>query len=117
MSSAAAVVRESLAHHDHLLALFSSPTRRPSRPTSTPPRAPLAGIDLSREAVIEGRVVRGSAGLSRVYVRLLDGAGAFVAEVPTHVDGTFRFFAEPGSWTLRVQHETGVVHAVVEVPG
>jgi len=113
MSSAAAVAREGLAHHDHLLALFSSPTRRSSRPT-TPPRAPFAGIDLAREAVIEGRVVRGTTGVCGAYVRLLDPEGAFVAEVPTDADGSFRFFAHPGAWTLRVQCGPGVVHAETE---
>jgi hypothetical protein len=113
MSSAAAVAREGLAHHDHLLALFSSPARRMSRPVA-PPRAPLAGIDLSREAVIEGRVVAESAGVPGAYVRLLDPSGAFVAEVPTDADGGFRFFAEPGVWTLRVQTGTAVAHASVE---
>jgi hypothetical protein len=35
------------------------------------------------------------------YVRLLDGGGEFTAEVPTSATGQFRFFAAPGSWTLR----------------
>ena len=113
MSSAAAVAREGLAHHDHLLALFSSPSRRTSRPAA-PPRAPLAGIDLSREAVIEGRVVAGGMAVPGAYVRLLDRSGAFVAEAPTDADGTFRFYAEPGQWTLRVQSGSTVEHAPVE---
>ena len=117
MSSAAAVAREGLAHHDHLLSLFSSTdARRPSRPT-TPPRAPLAGIDLAREAVIEGRVVRGTDGLRGAHVRLLDHVGAFVAEVPTGTDGAFRFFAEPGAWTVRVQidgdHPSHIVKPII----
>jgi len=36
------------------------------------------------------------------YARLLDSGGDFVAEVPLGEDGGFRFFAAPGSWTLRV---------------
>ena len=123
MSSAAAVAREGIAHHDHLLALFSSSpsrtrtartgTTRPNAPPNAP-RAPLAGIDLAREAVIEGRVVRGTTGVCGAYVRLLDPEGAFVAEVPTDADGSFRFFAHPGAWTLRVQCGPGVVHAETE---
>ena len=35
------------------------------------------------------------------YVRLLDSTGEFTAEVPTSATGQFRFFAAPGSWTLR----------------
>jgi Protein of unknown function (DUF1416) len=35
------------------------------------------------------------------YVRLLDGTGEFTAEVPTSATGEFRFFAAPGTWTVR----------------
>ena len=34
--------------------------------------------------------------------RLLGTGDEFVAEVPLGDDGGFRFFAAPGSWTLRV---------------
>jgi hypothetical protein len=42
-----------------------------------------------------------------------DGCGApaggdFVAEVPLGEDGGFRFFAAPGSWTVRVLAPGGV---------
>jgi len=119
MSSAAAVAREGLAHHDHLLALFSSSSSRTrvaraSAATPDAPRAPFAGIDLAREAVIEGRVVGGAGEVAGAHVRLLDASGAFVAEVPTGRDGAFRFFAEPGTWTLRVAVGDDVVHATVE---
>ena len=36
------------------------------------------------------------------YARLLDSGGDFVAEVPLGADGGFRFFAAPGTWTVRV---------------
>ena len=36
------------------------------------------------------------------YARLLNSDGEFVAEVPLGEDGGFRFFAAPGSWTVRV---------------
>jgi hypothetical protein len=123
MSSAAAVAREGIAHHDHLLALFSSsPSRTRTARTGTmppnvppnAPRAPFAGIDLAREAVIEGRVVGGAGAVAGACVRLLDVTGAFVAEVPTGGDGAFRFFAEPGPWTVRVAVGDDVVHASVE---
>jgi hypothetical protein len=59
-----------------------------------------AGVDPGKEAVIQGVVVRG--GVPTVgYVRLLDSGGEFTAEVPTSATGEFRFFAAPGSWTLR----------------
>jgi hypothetical protein len=62
----------------------------------------LEGIDLAKEAVIQGVVTRdGDAAVAGAYVRLLDTAGEFTAEVPTNADGEFRFFAAPGSWTLR----------------
>ena len=118
MSSAAAVAREGFAHHDHLLTLFSSSSRtraaRNGAATPDTPRAPFAGIDLAREAVIEGRVVDGAGAVAGAYVRLLDATGAFVAEVPTDREGAYRFFAEPGSWTLRVAVGDDVVHTPVE---
>jgi hypothetical protein len=61
----------------------------------------LEGVDLAKETVIEGVVRRAGAPLGGAYVRLLDGSGEFAAEVPTDDAGRFRFFAAPGSWTLR----------------
>jgi hypothetical protein len=61
----------------------------------------VAGIDLSKEAVIQGRVLRGGAPVTGAYVRLLDSTGEFTAEVPTSASGHFRFFAGDGTWTLR----------------
>jgi hypothetical protein len=40
--------------------------------------------------------------VANAHVRLLDSHGDFTAELPTNVDGQFRFFAAPGSWTLVV---------------
>jgi hypothetical protein len=59
------------------------------------------GIDLTKEAVIQGRVLRGGDPVAGAYVRLLDASGEFTAEVPTSATGHFRFFAGDGSWTLR----------------
>ncbi len=61
----------------------------------------LAGIDLSKQAVIQGRVLRGGDPVAGAYVRLLDSGGEFTAEVPTSATGHFRFFAGNGTWTLR----------------
>ena len=66
----------------------------------------LDGIDVKKEAIIQGQVFRaGSDGQSdpvgNAYVRLLDRTGEFTAEVPTSATGHFRFFAGPGDWTLR----------------
>jgi hypothetical protein len=66
----------------------------------------LDGIDVKKEAIIQGQVVRANASgqsdpVGNAYVRLLDRTGEFTAEVPTSATGHFRFFAGPGSWTLR----------------
>jgi Protein of unknown function (DUF1416) len=54
------------------------------------------------QAVVEGKVTRDGAAVSTGYARLLGTGDEFVAEVPLGADGGFRFFAAPGSWTLRV---------------
>jgi hypothetical protein len=59
-----------------------------------------AGVDPGKEAVIQG-VVRRDGQPVVGYVRLLDGDGEFTAEVPTSATGEFRFFAAPGTWTVR----------------
>jgi rhodanese-related sulfurtransferase len=61
----------------------------------------LKGVDIDKEAVIQGQVLRGEEPVGGAYVRLLDSTGEFTAEVPTSATGHFRFFAAPGSWTLR----------------
>ena len=65
----------------------------------------LDGINVAKEAIIQGQVVRASNGHSdpvgNAYVRLLDRTGEFTAEVPTSATGHFRFFAGNGDWTLR----------------
>jgi len=68
--------------------------------------APAGGVKASAangsQAVVEGRVTRDGAAVATGYARLLGTADEFVAEVPLGDDGAFRFFAAPGSWTLRV---------------
>ena len=71
--------------------------------------APAGGVSVSAaagglrdQAVVEGRVTREGAPVSPGYARLLGTGDEFVAEVPLGDDGGFRFFAAPGSWTLRV---------------
>lgn len=61
----------------------------------------LAGVDVAKEAVIQGQVTRGGEPVHGAYVRLLDRTGEFTAEVPTSATGHFRFFAGEGQWTLR----------------
>ena len=62
----------------------------------------MSGVDTTNEAVIQGVVTRDGDPVTPAYVRLLDAGGEFTAEVPTSDEGEFRFFAAPGSWTLRV---------------
>jgi uncharacterized protein DUF1416 len=61
----------------------------------------LDGVDVKKESVIQGVVIRGAEPVGNAYVRLLDRTGEFTAEVPTSATGHFRFFAAPGEWTLR----------------
>jgi uncharacterized protein DUF1416 len=68
--------------------------------------APAGGVTVTEgmagEAIIEGHVSKGGSAASVGYARLLNSGGEFVAEVPLGDDGGFRFFAAPGSWTVRV---------------
>jgi len=74
--------------------------------------APAGGVAVtensSGEAIIEGTVTSGGAPAQVGYARLLNDDGEFVAEVPLGGDGGFRFFAAPGSWTLRVLAPNGL---------
>jgi uncharacterized GH25 family protein len=60
----------------------------------------LDGVDVAKEAVVQGQVVHDGEPVSNAYVRLLDRTGEFTAEVPTSASGHFRFFAADGEWTL-----------------
>jgi hypothetical protein len=62
--------------------------------------------------VIQGLVYAGDQPVAGGYVRLLDSGGDFTAEVVTSATGQFRFFARPGSWTVRVVPGSG--HAGAE---
>ena len=64
--------------------------------------------DVGNQAVVEGHVTRGGEAVPVGYARLLNEGGEFVAEVPLGADGGFRFFAAPGSWTVRVLAPGGV---------
>ena len=63
---------------------------------------------LGGQAIVEGHVTREGAPVSTGYARLLGSGDEFVAEVPLGDDGGFRFFAAPGSWTLRVLAPNGL---------
>ena len=67
-----------------------------------------AGVDLEKETVITGIVSNADGeAVGGAYVRLLDSSGEFTAEVVSSPQGVFRFFAAPGSWTLRALSRSG----------
>ncbi len=67
-----------------------------------------AGIDLERETVITGKVVDGAGQtVGGAFVRLLDASDEFTAEVVASEAGDFRFFAAPGTWTVRALSRVG----------
>ncbi len=77
---------------------------------ATPGGPLLDGIDVTTQTIIQGVVLKaGDDGVpngtpvGNAYVRLLDRDGEFTAELPTNLQGQFRFFAAPGVWTLVVQ--------------
>jgi len=66
-----------------------------------------ASVDLAKETVIGGTVRAEDGPVGGAYVRLLDSSGEFTAEVVTSAAGEFRFFAAPGSWTVRALSRAG----------
>jgi hypothetical protein len=61
-----------------------------------------AVTDPGTQAVVQGTVKSNGSPVPVGYARLLNPDGEFVAEVPLGPDGRFRFFAAPGTWTVRV---------------
>ena len=73
--------------------------------------APAGGAPVSSagsQAIVQGKVTKNGAPVPVGYARLLNSDGEFVAEVPLGDDGGFRFFAAPGTWTLRVLAPGGI---------
>jgi hypothetical protein len=67
-----------------------------------------AGVDLKKETVITGRVVDGAGQtVGGASVRLLDSSAEFTAELVASAEGDFRFFAAPGTWTVRALSRVG----------
>jgi hypothetical protein len=84
----------------------------PDQAVALPP-----GTDLTKETVLSGRVLAGGQPVGGAFVRLLDGTGEFTAEVVASASGDFRFFAAPGTWTLRALSRSGRGEAVVTAAG
>ena len=74
----------------------------PDQAVALPPNT-----DLSKETVLTGRVLAGGQPVGGAFVRLLDGTGEFTAEVVASPAGQFRFFAAPGTWTVRALSRAG----------
>jgi len=77
-----------------------------------------AGVDLAKETVITGRVVDGAGqSVGGAFVRLLDSSDEFTAEVVASPTGDFRFFAAPGTWTVRALSRVGTGDITVAPSG
>jgi Protein of unknown function (DUF1416) len=76
-----------------------------------------AGTDLTKESVLVGKVTNGGSPVGGAFVRLLDSTGEFTAEVVASATGDYRFFAAPGSWTVRALSRSGNGQADVAVGG
>lgn len=67
-----------------------------------------ANVDTEKETVITGRVLTADGRpVGGAFVRLLDGTDEFTAEVVASATGDFRFFAAPGTWTIRALSASG----------
>src|SRR5664279_1660422 len=74
-----------------------------------------ASVHLQEQSVVQGRVLAGSDPIGGAFVRLLDSNGEFTAEVVTSPGGDFRFYAAPGSWTVRALSRAGNGQASADV--
>ncbi|EHR53629.1 Protein of unknown function (DUF1416) [Saccharomonospora marina XMU15] len=80
--------------------------------TATP-----AAADTGGQVVLAGKVTGGDGPLGGAYVRLLNADGEFAGEVQASAEGDFRFYAAPGSWTVRALHRSGNGEASVTAEG
>ena len=77
----------------------------------------LEGIDVAKESIVQGTVSQGGSPVGGAYVRLLDSTGEFTAEVVASATGDFRFFAAPGTWTVRALSRGGRGETTLEAGG
>ncbi len=73
-----------------------------------------ADTDTVNQAVIQGRVLSGAKSIAGAHVRLLDSTGEFTAEVVASPEGSFRFYAGPGTWTVRALSRAGKGQSLVQ---
>ena len=67
--------------------------------------------------MLTGRVLAEGQPVAGAFARLLDGTGEFTAEVVASASGNFRFFAAPGTWTLRALSRSGNGESVLSADG
>ncbi|MDQ2582793.1 DUF1416 domain-containing protein [Saccharothrix yanglingensis] len=82
--------------------------------------APQQGVDIAvgaNEVVLSGKVKSAGEPVGGAFVRLLDSTGEFTAEVVSSPEGDFRFFAAPGTWTVRALHRSGNGQSSVSADG
>ena len=75
------------------------------------------GTDLATQTVLTGTVRSSGEPVGGAFVRLLDGTGEFTAEVVASEAGQFRFFAAPGTWTVRALSRAGTGQAELTADG
>lgn len=73
--------------------------------------------EVTDQVVVAGRVHSGAQPVAGAFVRLLDSSGEFTAEVVSSPEGDFRFYAAPGTWTVRALHRDGSGQAEVSASG
>jgi FtsP/CotA-like multicopper oxidase with cupredoxin domain len=82
-----------------------------------PAQAPVTGEDVGDQIVVAGKVTSSGSPAGGAYVRLLNADGEFAGEVQASDGGDFRFYAAPGSWTVRALHRDGNGQAGVSAEG
>lgn len=82
-----------------------------------PQQTATVASEVTDQVVVAGKVCSGAQPVAGAFVRLLDSTGEFTAEVVTSPEGDFRFYAAPGTWTVRALHRDGSGQADVSASG
>ncbi|MGP4016820.1 DUF1416 domain-containing protein [Saccharopolyspora sp. 5N708] len=82
-----------------------------------PQQSATAVAEDTDQVVVTGKVRAGDQPVGGAFVRLLDASGEFTAEVVSSPEGDFRFYAAPGTWTVRALHRDGKGQADVTTNG
>jgi hypothetical protein len=69
------------------------------------------------QVVVAGKVLSEQEPVGGAFVRLLDSNGEFTAEVVSSAEGDYRFYAAPGTWTVRALHRSGSGEAELSASG